>query len=114
MTVTGVLNPDTPLPVIVRDVNGKVICRTLGEAFQKGVSIWWPEGDLEVTYDAGCSIGNSIKLFANETTLSVIGRIHRGTSRGGRCCPFALNQFSEIDVFSSRFVVDYNNIFCRK
>jgi hypothetical protein len=59
--VIGVLNLDTPLPVIVRDVNGKVICLTLGEAFQKGISVWWLEGDLEVTYDAGCSIRNSIK-----------------------------------------------------
>jgi hypothetical protein len=52
--VTGVLNPETPLPVIVRDVNGAVICRTLREAYEKGMSVWWPEGDLEVTYDDGC------------------------------------------------------------
>lgn len=32
VTVKGVLNPNTPLSVIVQDVNGKVICKTLGEA----------------------------------------------------------------------------------
>jgi hypothetical protein len=31
--VTTVLNPETPLPVIVRDVKETVICRTLGEAY---------------------------------------------------------------------------------
>ena len=46
---------DTLLPFPVVDSQGKIQCRTLGEAFIKKVPIWWMEGDVVCTCEDGAT-----------------------------------------------------------
>jgi hypothetical protein len=42
-------HPNSLLPFPVVDSDGKVLCRTLGEAFEKKIPVWWMEGDAVST-----------------------------------------------------------------
>jgi len=41
--------PNLFLPFPVVDRHGRVLCRTLGEAFEKRIPFWWMEGDAVKT-----------------------------------------------------------------
>jgi hypothetical protein len=42
-------HPQLLLPFPVVDRHGRVLCRTLGEAFEKKVPVWWMEEDAAAT-----------------------------------------------------------------
>ena len=51
-----VTKPDTILPFKVRSSDGKVICRTLGEAFSKKKGVMWLLSDTVLTQPDGCTV----------------------------------------------------------
>jgi hypothetical protein len=51
-----VTKPKTVLPFEVRDHGGKVVCRTLGEAFMKKKGVLWLQRDTMLTEPDGCTV----------------------------------------------------------
>jgi hypothetical protein len=51
----SVTKPETILPFEVLDVDGTVLCRTLGDAFMKRQGVFWLECDTVVTQPDGCT-----------------------------------------------------------
>jgi hypothetical protein len=49
------IQPQALLPFPVVDNEGKVYCRTLGDAFEKKVPVWWMEEDAVATYVDGAT-----------------------------------------------------------
>ena len=52
----SVTKPDTILPFKVRGIDGKVICRTLGEAFSRKKGVLWLVNDIVLTQPDGCTV----------------------------------------------------------
>ena len=51
-----VTKPDTELPFKVRDEEGRVLCRTLGEAFKNKRGVIWLQSDTVLTQRDGCTV----------------------------------------------------------
>ena len=56
VNLKSVTKPDTILPFEVRGADGRVICRTLGEAFSSNKGILWLMSDTNLTQPDGCSV----------------------------------------------------------
>jgi hypothetical protein len=48
-------HPQALLPYPVVDTNGTMVCRTLGEAFQRELPVWWMEVDAVATCEDGAT-----------------------------------------------------------
>jgi hypothetical protein len=55
LVITGVQWRSTILPKPVVDRFGRVICRTLGEAYEKKAKVWWYERDTVMPNEDGCT-----------------------------------------------------------
>jgi hypothetical protein len=53
VVLKGCTNPHILLPYPVLDSGGRVVCRTLGEAFRMKVPVWWMEEDAVATCSDG-------------------------------------------------------------
>ena len=52
----SVTKPEIVLPFTIRDDEGRVLCRTLGEAFTKKEEVIWPARDTVLTKRIGCTV----------------------------------------------------------
>jgi hypothetical protein len=52
----SVTKPETVLPFQVRDHEGRVVCKTLGEAFLKNKGVLWFQRDTVLTQVDGCTV----------------------------------------------------------
>ena len=48
--------PDTVLPFKIRDEEGRVMCKTLGEAFMTNKGVIWLQSDTVITQRDGCIV----------------------------------------------------------
>jgi hypothetical protein len=55
VNLKSVKKADTILPFEVRGADGKVICRTLGEAFSSNKGVLWLRSDTNLTQPDGCT-----------------------------------------------------------
>ena len=51
-----VTKPDTVLPFSIEDGEGRVLCRTLEEAYKKNEGVMWLQSDTVLTQRDGCTI----------------------------------------------------------
>jgi hypothetical protein len=53
--ITGVQRRDTLLPKLVLDDFGRMLCRSVGEAYEREVDVWWFESDTALPNEDGCT-----------------------------------------------------------